>query len=75
MKNKIVRQLLAMCMVASLAVSTPVMSYAENTGKETTESSNEEKQDDVIEITKDSIGTVIYDENELIKITIQEFST
>ena len=48
MKNKIVRQLLAMCMVASLAVSTPVMSYAENTGKETTESSNEEKQDDVI---------------------------
>lgn len=71
MKNKIVRQLLAMCMVASLAVSTPVMSYAENTGKETTESSNEEKQDDVIEITKDSIGTVIYDEND-IKITIQD---
>lgn len=71
MKKKIVMQLLTMCMVASLAIGTPVVSYAENTGKEITKSSNEEKQDDIIEITKDSIGTVIYDEND-IKVTIQD---
>ena len=71
MKKKIVMQLLTMCMVASLAIGTPVVSYAENTGKEITKSSNEEKQDDIIEITKDSIGTVIYDENDT-KVTIQD---
>lgn len=73
MKNKIVRQLLMVCMATVLSVSMPMASWAADGKKKTEESSKEEKKDGGIEITKDSVGTTVYDEND-VKVTIQKLS-
>ena len=62
MKNKIVRQLLAMCMVASLAIGTPVITWASDT--ETTNQKSAES--DSIEVSVKSPTPVIWDEEDVI---------
>lgn len=73
MKNRVVKQLLTVCMVTALSVSMPMASWAADNKKETAETVKEEKKDDTIEITKDSVGTSVYDKNG-VKITIQKLS-
>lgn len=73
MRNRVVKQLLMVCVATALSVSMPMASWAADVKKEAEESSKEEKHDDTIEITKDSAGQVIYDKND-IKITIQKLS-
>lgn len=73
MRNRVVKQLLMVCMATALSVSMPVTSWAADNKKEVEESSKEEKNDDTIEITKDSVGQAIYDKND-VKITIQKLS-
>ena len=62
MKNKSVRQLLIMCMVASLAVSTPVITWASDT--ETTEQKSDES--DSISISEKGAETSIYEDKKFI---------
>ena len=62
MKNKIVRQLLTMCMIASLAVGTPVITWASDT--ETAEQKN--TGSDTIEVSENSPTPVIWDEEDVI---------
>lgn len=64
MKNKIVRQLLTMCMVASLAVGTPVITWASDT--KTAEQKNTES--DTISISEKGAETSIYEDK---KVTIK----
>ena len=73
MRNRVVRQLLMVCMATVLSVSMPMASWAADSKKKTEESSKEEKKDGGIEITKDSVGTTVYDEND-VKVTIQKLS-
>lgn len=74
MRNRVVKQLLMVCMATTLSVSVPVVSWGADETKEETDSSKEdEKTADAIEITKDSIGTIIYDEND-IKITVRDLT-
>lgn len=54
MRNRVVRQLLMVCMATVLSVSVPMASWAADSKKKTEESSKEEKKDGGIEITKDS---------------------
>lgn len=72
MRKKVVKQLLMVCMVTALSASLSMTSWAADTKEETSES-EEATEDDAIEITKDSIGTVIYDEND-IKITVRDLT-
>ena len=63
MKNKVVKQLLMVCMAMTLSVSMPMISLAAETKEEKNES--EEGTDDVIEITKDKANTVFYKDDKL----------
>ena len=58
MKNRVVRQLLTMCMVVSLAVSTPMMSWANET--EAVEQKSNES--DIINISEKGAKTSIYED-------------
>lgn len=62
MKNKIVGRLLTMCMVASLAASTPVTTWASATG--TTEQKSAES--DSISVSEKGAETSIYEDKKLI---------
>lgn len=62
MKNKIVGRLLTMCMVASLAVSTPVTTWASDTGSTEQESA----ESDSISVSKKGAETSIYEDKKLI---------
>lgn len=63
MKNKVVKQLLMVCMAMTLSVSMPMTSLAAETKEEKNES--EEVTDDIIEITKDKANTVFYKDDKL----------
>lgn len=73
MRNRVVKQLLMVCMATALSVSMPIASWAADSKDGTEESSKKEKKDGTIEITKDSVGQVIYDKND-VKVTIQKLS-
>lgn len=61
MKNKVVKQLLMVCAIASLVASNPVMTWASDT--ETTE--QESKESDSINISKKGVETSIYEDEKL----------
>lgn len=71
MRNRVVRQLLMVCMATVLSVSMPMASWAADDKEEAVDTSKGEYNDDIIDITKDSIDTVIYDENN-VKVTVKE---
>ena len=71
MRNRVVKQLLMVCMATVLSVSMPMMSWAADDKEEAVDTSKGEYNDDIIDITKDSIDTVIYDENN-VKVTVKE---
>ena len=61
MKNKVVKQLLMVCAIASLVASNPVMTWASDS--ETTE--QESKESDSINISKKGVETSIYEDEKL----------
>ena len=61
MKNKVVKQLLMVCAIASLVASNPVMTWASDS--ETTE--QESKESDPINISKKGVETSIYEDEKL----------
>lgn len=73
MKNKVIKKILMVSMIVTVSTGMPVVGWAADSKEETTESSNDVTKEDVIQITKDSVGAVIYDEND-IKVTIQKLS-
>lgn len=75
MKNRVVKQLFLVSIATTLAMSVPAVSWAADTKKEEEADSGKENKetDDVIEITKDSEGTIVYDENG-ITVKIQSLS-
>ncbi len=71
MRNRVVKQLLMVCMATVLFVNMPIVSWAADDKEESMDASKSEYDDDVIDITKDSIDAVIYDENN-VKVTVKE---